>query len=100
MKGLACVVALLGLTTLTGAAEAGSARSTFGVTAEVVRRCAIDTAGATSPDITCVRGTPLPRIGRASTTTAPADPIPASASPPRVLEVEAPGGGVLVTVDF
>ena len=100
MKGLTCVVAFLGLTTLTGAAEAGSARSTFGVTAEVVRRCAIDTAGATGPDITCVRGTPVPRIGRTPATTAPVGPTPASASPPRVLEVEAPGGGVLVSVDF
>jgi hypothetical protein len=98
MGRLILVAALAGVTALTVSAEAGSSTSAFGVSAEVVRRCAIDTGGAKSPDVTCVKGTLTPRIGRLG---APAPSAPALAPAPRTVET-APreDGTVRVSVDF
>jgi hypothetical protein len=98
MRQLIYVVALAGVTALTAAAEAGSVTVTFGVTAEVVRRCAVATSSAREPDVTCVKGVPTPRIGRSLTSPGPS--VPASPEP-RVLQTAAPDGDLVrVSVDF
>lgn len=103
MGRLLFLAALAGVTALTVSAEAGSTTSTFGVSAEVVRRCAIDTSDAKNPDIACVKGSPTPRIGRLATPapSAPAPSAPALAPTPRVAETASPEGDtVRVSVDF
>jgi hypothetical protein len=99
MKRLTFAAALASVTLLTAAAaEAGSATSSFGVSAEVVRRCAVDTAGSKGAEVTCVKGTTMPRIGRS-----PAAPPSAQAAAPvpRVIEGTASDGStVRVSVDF
>ena len=98
MGRLLLMAALAGVTALTVSAEAGSTTSTFGVSAEVVRRCAIDTSDAKNPDIACVKGSPTPRIGRLAT---PAPSASALAPTPRVAETATPEGDtVRVSVDF
>lgn len=78
--------------------EAGSARTAFGVTAEVVRRCAIDTGASESPFVTCARGAPTPRIARRLAPSLAAAP---GAVTPRVNETDDPDGAtVRVSVDF
>jgi hypothetical protein len=97
MRRLTWAAALAGIAALTTAVEAGSTTSTFGVSAEVVRRCAVDRGSSTGPEVTCVKGTVLPRIGSGPI---PAGIVPA-APPPRVLETTAPdGASVRVSVDF
>ena len=99
MRRLTCVAALAGIAALTTAAEAGSIASTFGVSAEVVRRCAVDRGSSMGPEVTCVKGTVSPRIGRGPIPAAAVQTAPAPA--PRVLETAAPdGGSVRVSVDF
>lgn len=80
-------------------AEAGSARSSFGVGAEVVRRCAIDGSAAGDVRVACPRGTPTPRISRAVLS---GTPPAATAQPvPRVVESAGPDGAtVRISVDF
>ena len=97
MRRLSCAAALAGLVALTAVAEAGSTTSRFAVSAEVVRSCAVARGGAKGTAVTCVKGTPAPRIG---------DPVAGGASPaaapaPQVLESAASdGASVRVSVDF
>src|SRR5262249_56709018 len=88
MRRLTCAAALAGIAALTVPAEAGSPTSTFAVSAEVVRRCAVDGRGARGPEVTCVKGVPTPRIGRGPVAAAAA-PAAASVPAPRVLETSA-----------
>ena len=94
---LRLVPAALGVCVAATVGEAGSARSSFGVTAEVVRRCTID-GGATDPRVACPKGMPAPRVSTAPLPAAGASP---SASSPRVIESAAPDGTIVtVNVDF
>ena len=98
MGRLLLMAALAGVTALTVPAAAGSNTSTFSVSAEVVRRCAIATGEGTTPDVTCVKGSPAPRIGRLA---APAPTAPALAPTPRVAETPSPEADtVRISVDF
>lgn len=80
-------------------AEAGSTHSSFGVSAEVVRGCAIGGSGAADVRVACSKGTPTPRISRGlmagALTAGPARPAP------RVIESAGPDGAtVRISVDF
>lgn len=88
-----------GLGALVSPAAAGSARSTFAVSAEVVRRCAIDGSGLTDVRVMCSKGTPAPRM---SGSPRPAGTGPASATAaPHVVESAAPAGSpIQISVDF
>ena len=100
MRRLTWAAALAGIAALMAPAEAGSTTSTFAVSAEVVRRCAVDARDGRGPEVTCVKGTPAPRIGRGPAA-ALAAPAAASAPAPRVLETSASDdGSVRVSVDF
>jgi hypothetical protein len=92
-------LAAVGCWALAPHADAAGARASFGVSAEVVRRCAIDTAVPDAPAVACVKGVPAPRIGRAL----PSGPASASAitTAPRVSEMGSPDGATFrVSVDF
>ena len=67
------------------------------MSAEVVRSCVLDRGGVKGPEVTCVKGTPAPRIGRRPVAVV----FPAAALTPQVVESAAPdGASVRVNVDF
>jgi hypothetical protein len=98
-RWLRLVPVALGVCLAAAVAEAGSARSSFGVSAEVIRRCAIDGSAAADVRVACSKGTPAPRIGRGlrsgvplATTIRPA---------PRAVESAGRDGAtVQISVDF